>query len=46
MNDKEQAVIDAAGAFIDQLNTFNDFYHPEVHKRALELACAVGNLYK
>ncbi len=46
MNNKKQDVVNAACAFIDQLNSFNDFYHPEVHKRALELAHAVGNLYK
>ena len=34
MNDKEQDVINAAGAFIDQLNCFNNFYHPEVHKKS------------
>ena len=46
MNNKEQAVIDTTSAFIDQLNCFNNFYHPEVHKKALELSHAVGNLYK
>lgn len=38
-------VLEAAVAFMDQLCSFNDFYHPEVHKRALELQKAVGGLY-
>ncbi len=42
---KRDNVVKAAGAFMDQLNSFNDFYHPEVHRRALELQKAVGELY-
>jgi len=39
-------VIEAAVAFMDQLNSFNDFNHPEVRKRALELQKAVGAMVK
>lgn len=38
-------VIEAAVAFMDQLNSFNDFNHPEIQKHALELQKAVGGLY-
>ena len=43
---EEIEVIDCAVAFIDQLNSFNDFNHPEVHKRALELQKAVAEYLK
>jgi hypothetical protein len=36
------AVTEAAVAFMDQLNSFNNFHHPEVGRRALELQAAVG----
>ena len=44
--EKISNVIEAASAFVDQLNSFNDFHHPEVHKRAVELQKAVGGLYR
>ena len=43
--DKKENVVKAAVAFMDQLNSFNDFRRPEVHKCALELQKAVGELY-
>lgn len=42
----ETSVIEAAVAFMDQLSSFNNFYHPEVHRRALELQAAVGEYHR
>lgn len=42
---EEKEIIEAAIAFIDQLNTFNDFNHPEVHRRARELQKAVSEYW-
>lgn len=42
MDSYDLAVIDAAIAYVDQLGTFNDITHPEVHTRRLQLAEAVG----
>lgn len=39
-------VIDAAGAYCDQLNSFNNLTHPEVHKQRLRLAKAVSDMYR
>jgi hypothetical protein len=39
-------VFDAARAYCDQLSSFNNPMHPEVHKRRLRLARAVSNSYK
>ena len=43
---KDRLVVDCAVAFMDLLNSFNDFNHPEVHKSALELQKAVGEYLK
>lgn len=43
---EDKEIIDAAIAFMDQLNTFNDFNHPEVQTRAIELQKAVANSVK
>jgi hypothetical protein len=42
----DENVINAAIAFIDQLNSFNSFLHPEVLKRAKELQNSVGTYWK
>jgi len=38
-------VADAAVSYIDQLCSYNDVAHPEVHKRRLELSGAVQELH-
>jgi hypothetical protein len=42
----EKTIINAAIAFIDQLNSFNSTLHPEVIKRTKELQTAVGAYWK
>jgi hypothetical protein len=42
----ELEVISRAVMFMDQLNSFNNFYHPEVHRRALDLQKAGSEYHK
>lgn len=42
--DAERAVCDVATAYLDQLCSFNNVSHPEVHKQRLRLADAVDAL--
>jgi len=42
----ERKVIDAAIAYCDQLCSFNNIGHPEVHRRRIELAEAVSAMFR
>ena len=44
--DEARKVADAAVAYCDQLGTFNNIGHPEVHRRRIELADAVGAWFR
>lgn len=41
-----ERIIAAAEAYVDQLNAFNNIAHPEVRRRRVELAAAVGARYR
>jgi hypothetical protein len=43
--ERYRPVVEAALAYCDQLGAFNHVMHPEVHRRRLELADAVGRYF-